>query len=181
MNVELAETAKIDTTLLLGLIFLASISAIIGLIFLIKLINTQARVLLSPQAKEIYYKIIEPDRDWLTVLAALSVTDLIFLGLSIPSWLAFLEISLSLAIAVIFITLGFRLFNRVFDNYLLDVALQRGRKLTGEFLILGKFVANTAIAITVIFLFAQTHQINIFGLVASLGIGGLAVAFASLF
>ena len=179
MNVELAETAKIDTSLLLGLIFLASISAIIGLIFLIKLINTQARVLLSPQAKEIYYKIIEPDRDWLIVLAALSVADLIFLSLSIPSWLAFLEISLSLAVAVIFITLGFRLFNRVFDNYLLDVALQRGRKLTGEFLILGKFFANTAIAIAVIFLFAQTHQINILGLVASLGIGGLAVAFAS--
>lgn len=179
MNVELAETAKIDITLLLGLVFLASISIVIALVFLIKSIDTQAKVLLSPQTKEIYYKVIEPDRPVAIALAALSLCDLLLLSLSIPNWLSFIEICLSLAIAVIFMTLGFRLFNRVFDNYLLDVALQRGRKLTGEFLILGKFVANTAIAIVVIFLFAQTHQINIFGLVASLGIGGLAVAFAS--
>ena len=46
-------------------------------------------------------------------------------------------------------------------------------------MILGKFIANAAIFISVIILFAQTHQINILGLVASLGIGGLAVAFAS--
>ena len=179
MNVELAETANIDTTLLLGLIFFASTSAIIGLVFSIKLIATQTERFLSPPAQEVYRTIIEPDRNWLTVLLTLSIIDSIFLSLPIPNWLAFLEIFLSLAIAAIFISLGFRIFNRLFDNYLLDVALQRGRKLTVEFLILGKFVANTAIVITVIFLFAQTHQINLLGLVASLGIGGLAVAFAS--
>ena len=179
MNVELAETAKIDTTLLLGLVVFASVGALVGLVFLSKLINTQVEHLLSSQAEEVYQKIIEPDRNWLSILLTLSVIDLLYLSLPIPSWLSFSEISLSLAIAAIFITLGFRVFNRLFDNYLLDVALQRGRKLTGEFLILGKFVANAVIVITVIFLFAQTHQINILGLVASLGIGGLAVAFAS--
>ena len=179
MNVELAETAKVNTTLLLVLVFFASISALFGLVFLIKFINAQTERLLSPQAKEVYQKIIQPDRNWLVILVVLSIIDLIFLGLPTPSWLALLEIALSLAIAAIFISLGFRLFNRLFDNYLLDVALQRGRKLTGEFLILGKFVANSVIVIIVVILFAQTHQINIFGLVASLGIGGLAVAFAS--
>lgn len=179
MNVELAETAKIDTTLLLGLVMFAGVGVLVGLVFLSKLINNQVEHLLSPQAKEVYQKIIEPDRNWLSILLILSVIDLLCLSLPIPSWLSFSEISLSLAIAVIFISLGFRVFNRLFDNYLLDVALHRGRKLTGEFLILSKFVANAVIVITVIFLFAQTHQINILGLVASLGIGGLAVAFAS--
>ena len=179
MNAELAETAKIDTTLLLGLVIFASITGLIALIFLFRLINAQVERLLSPQAQEIYQKIIEPDRNWLAILAVSTIVDLIFLGLSIPDELAFLEILLSLAIAFTLILLGFRIFNRLFDNYLLDFALQRGSKLTGEFLILSKFIANAAIVVTVVILFAQTHQINIFGLVASLGIGGLAVAFAS--
>ena len=179
MNAGLAETAKVDTTLLLGLIIFASISALVALVFLFRIINAQIESLLSPQSQKVYQKIIEPDRNWLTILIGLVAIDLVFLSLPIPSWLNLLEISLSLAIAIIFVLLGFRLFNRLFDNYLLDIALQRGRKLTGEFLILGKFVANAIIVIIVTILFAQTHQINIFGLVASLGIGGLAVAFAS--
>lgn len=84
-----------------------------------------------------------------------------------------------MTIAAIFIWLGFRLFNRLFDNYLLNVALKKRRRLTGEFLILGKFIVYTTIVLVVAFLFAETHQINLFGLIASLGIGGLAVAFAS--
>ena len=179
MNAGLAETARIDTTLLLGLIIFASISALIALVFLFRIVNAQIERLLSSQSQEVYQKIIEPDRNWLVILISLVTVDLIFLGLPIPDWLNFIEVSIALAIAFIFIWLGFRLFNRLFDNYLLDVALQRGRKITGEFLILGKFIANAVIVIVVIVLFAQTHQINIFGLIASLGIGGLAVAFAS--
>ncbi|MDJ0569436.1 MAG: mechanosensitive ion channel [Pleurocapsa sp. MO_192.B19] len=179
MNAELAKTTNIDTTLLLGLLFFASISALVALVLLFKLINAQLDRLLSFKVQEAYQKTIKPDRNWLIAVASLATVDLILLSLPIPSWLSFIEIFFSLAIATIFIWLGFRLFNRLFDNYLLDVAFQTGRKLTGEFLILGKFIANAAIFISVIFLFAQTHQINILGLVASLGIGGLAVAFAS--
>lgn len=179
MIAELPETANIDTTLLLGLLILTSTSILFGLIFLFRLINSQVENLFSPQAKEIYQTIIEPYQDWLIKLVILSAFDLILLSLPTPNWLSLFEIPLSLAIATIFIWLGFRLFSRLFDNYLLEVALQRGRKLTGEFLILSKFIANAAIVIIVVFLFAQTHQINVFGLIASLGIGGLAVAFAS--
>lgn len=131
------------------------------------------------QAKEIYQDIFEPFQSWLVLLISLVSIDLIFLSLPIPSWLSFFEIPLSLTIAAIFIWLGFRLFNRLFDNYLLNVALKKRRKLTGEFLILGKFIVYTTIVLVVAFLFAETHQINLLGLIASLGIGGLAVAFAS--
>lgn len=179
MIAELSKTANIDITVLLGLFILTSVSTLFGLVVLLRSINTRVERLFTPQVREIYQTLVSSDRNWLITLLSLIAVDLIFLALPIPQWLSLLEIFLSLAIAVIFIWLGFRAFNRLFDNYLLDVALQRGRKLTGEFLILGKFIANTIIVIFVIFLFAQTHQINIFGLIASLGIGGLAVAFAS--
>lgn len=179
MIAELSETTNIDTTLLLGLLIITSLTSLFCLFLLFRSINSQVESLFPPQATEVYRTIFEPYQNWLVTLAGLSVFDLIFLALPTPSWLSFFEIPLSLAIGIIFIWLGFRLFNHLFDNYLLDAALQKGRKLTGEFIIVGKFVANAAIIIVVIFLFAQTHQINILGLVASLGIGGLAVAFAS--
>ena len=41
MNAGLAETAKIDTTLLLGLIIFASITGFFALVLLFRLINAQ--------------------------------------------------------------------------------------------------------------------------------------------
>ncbi|WP_335337749.1 mechanosensitive ion channel family protein [Nostoc piscinale] len=46
-------------------------------------------------------------------------------------------------------------------------------------MILLRWVANLIIIVVAILVYAQTHQINILGLLASLGIGGLAVAFAA--
>ena len=179
MIAELSETANVDLTLPLGVFIFMSITTLFSLIFLFRSIGSQLEFLSSPQTKEVYQIIFKPYQKSLVTLSILLACDLLLLGLPTPNWLSFLEISLSLTTSAIVVWLGFRLFNQLFDNYLLDFALQRGRKLTGEFLILGKFIANAIIVIIVIFLFAQTHKINIFGLVASLGIGGLAVAFAS--
>ncbi|MGQ9837805.1 MAG: mechanosensitive ion channel family protein [Cyanobacteriota bacterium] len=44
---------------------------------------------------------------------------------------------------------------------------------------MGRISANLAIGFLALLLFAQSHQINVVGLFASLGIGGLAVAFAA--
>jgi small-conductance mechanosensitive channel len=57
--------------------------------------------------------------------------------------------------------------------------LRSKRKINSELLIIAKFLANSIILLAVIFIFAETHQINIIGLIASLGIGGLAIAFAA--
>lgn len=179
MIAELSETTNVDTTLLLGLLAFTSASSLFCLFFLFRSLDFQVAGLVSPQVKEVYQTIFEPYQKWLITLVSLAAFDLIFLELPTPDWLSFFEILLSIAIAVIFIWLGFGIFNHLFDTYLLDAALQKGRKITGEFIIIGKFFANAAIIIVVIFLFAQTHQINILGLIASLGIGGLAIAFAS--
>lgn len=179
MIAALSETTNIDTTLLLCLLIFTSITTLLGLFFLFRTFNSQVESWFSPKVKEVYQTIFEPYQNWLLMLAGLSLFDLVFLALPIPSWLSFFEILLSLIIGGISIWLGFRTFNHLFDNYLLNAALQKGRKITGEFIIVGKFFANATIIIVMIFLFAQTHRINLLGLIASLGIGGLALAFAS--
>ncbi len=63
--------------------------------------------------------------------------------------------------------------------YLLNAAFKSGQKISSEFLILFKWVANLIIILLAILIYAQTHQINVLGLLTSLGIGGLAVAFAA--
>ncbi|WP_036487628.1 mechanosensitive ion channel family protein [Myxosarcina sp. GI1] len=179
MDAYLTEVTDIDTDILLVLIGCTAIMALFGLFFLFQLMRFLSERLLSPQVSEIYQKIVGSDSYWLKIASLLAFFDLALLVLPLPKWINVIEIPLSVVISVSFIWLGFRIFSQVFDNFLLDAALQRGRKLTGEFLILGKLFANFTIVLVIVFIFAQTHKINIFGLVASLGIGGLAVAFAS--
>uniref|UniRef100_A0ACD5GQ03 Mechanosensitive ion channel family protein n=1 Tax=Desertifilum tharense IPPAS B-1220 TaxID=1781255 RepID=A0ACD5GQ03_9CYAN len=62
---------------------------------------------------------------------------------------------------------------------MIDVAFKSGRKVNSELLLVGKYVTNFSILLLAVIYFAQTHKINIFGLIASLGVGGLAVAFAA--
>jgi MscS family membrane protein len=62
---------------------------------------------------------------------------------------------------------------------LLDIVLRSGRKTNSELLIIAKWSASLITTLAAILIFAQVHQVNILGLIASLGIGGLAVAFAA--
>ena len=94
-------------------------------------------------------------------------------------WVKLGEICLSFIIVCLTVWLAFAWFRRLFDSYLLDVLLQSQTKINTEFLIIGKYLANTVVLIIVIFVFAEVHKVNLLGLLASLGIGGLAVAFAA--
>lgn len=115
----------------------------------------------------------------LVLVFSLLAADICLLLLPTPIWVRVVEVPLSLGLAIALSWLASRLFRDFFDIYLLNTALREGRKLNSEFLILGKFAANGAIILIAVTIFAQTHQINIFGVLASLGIGGLAVAFAA--
>lgn len=135
--------------------------------------------LLSPQLQEIYQITIEPIESVLILLIPLCLFDLELRFLAQSFWLNLLEIPLSVGIAVAIIAIGYKLFSRFFDNYLLQATLASEQKLNSELLLLTKFGANAGITILTVFVFAQVHDINLFGLLASLGIGGLAVAFAA--
>lgn len=128
---------------------------------------------------QLVQEVVQPYRSLVLGAIALLVLDLaVFLLPRSPGY-PFLEIPVSLALTITVSWLASRLFKRFFDIYLLDAVVKEGRKLNSEILILAKFSANSVIVILAVIIFAQTHQINVFGLVASLGIGGLAVAFAA--
>lgn len=128
---------------------------------------------------KIYQNIFKPHQHWLGIIIILTFVDLVILITSTPHWLESIEIVLSFALGAAVIWLGYQIFEQVFEIYVLNAAIENKRKVNSELLILAKLAANGGVILLVVFLFAQTHKINIFGLLASLGVGGLAIAFAA--
>ncbi|WP_236619099.1 mechanosensitive ion channel family protein [Acaryochloris sp. CCMEE 5410] len=133
----------------------------------------------STEAQSVYQNVIAPQKNWLLWTVLLTFADGIILVMTRAYGLQVLEFPLGLLVALNIIFLGFTLFNELFDRYLLEIALKDQAKINTELLTLAKFVSNAAIVLVIVFIFATAHQINIFGLTASLGVGSIAIAFAS--
>ncbi|MGB3789903.1 MAG: mechanosensitive ion channel domain-containing protein [Phormidesmis sp.] len=128
----------------------------------------------------IYRDVIEPNQTLLAIAIALSTVDVLLdYRLSAAKLYTFVEVPLSLVVSGLTVWLIFRLSKFFFDIYLLNAAVQESRKVNSEILILGKVTTVAGGIVIVALIFGQTHQINVVGLVASLGVGGLAVAFAA--
>ncbi len=175
----LPETVEIDQNLLLVLLSLAGIFSLIGFFSLLRKIGLIILRFLPNNLQEIYQKIVAPYQYWLGLVLLLTIVDLIVLISFRSPWLKLIEIILGLLLVITLSWLLSRLFDDFFETYLLDFLLQGKAKVSSELLITGKFIANSVIFLTVFFIFAQTHKINLVGLIASLGVGGLAVAFAA--
>ena len=174
----LAETTVAHTALPLSLVGLAGIFTLLFSLWFPKLMRLLMKRLLSLEALEVYQKITAPYQNWLRLVVFLILSDIIILIVSANIWLKLFEIPLGISVGIILIWLFSRLFQEFFDIYLLDIALS-SRKLNTELLIVAKFLANSIIILMVVLIFAQTHEINVVGLIASLGVGGLAIAFAA--
>jgi MscS family membrane protein len=168
-----------STVLSYLLLTVAIAIALAAIVYFFQLAGRQLLALVSPQVKEGYQRIVDPYKTWLTLTILLIIADLIILLFPTPKWSETLEIILGIAVSLAVTIVGSRLFRQLFDLYILGAAIQSKRKVDSEILILVKWLANAAIIFIVFALFAQTHQINIFGLIASLGISGLALAFAA--
>lgn len=151
----------------------------LAIFYFFQLAGRQMATLVSPQVKAGYRKIVDPYKTWLTLTLLLVVADLIILLFPTPNWSETLEIIIGILASVAVTVVGSRLFRQLFDLYILGAAIQSKRKVDSEILILIKWLGNAAIVFIVFAIFAQTHRINIFGLIASLGVGGLALAFAA--
>lgn len=162
-----------------GLLVLAALLALLGLLTLPRLIISLIRQSLNTANFETAKKIIEPYKSWLWVVMALAIAELAFSLLKPPAELAIIEIILSLTLTVTTGWLASKLFGQFFNVYAIDIAFKSGRKVNSELLIAGKYIANLIVIVLAIIIFAETHQINVLGIVASLGVGGLAVAFAA--
>ncbi|WP_346289209.1 mechanosensitive ion channel family protein [Sphaerothrix gracilis] len=147
------------------------------------LLNFAFSRFLSQDLGSFYSRVIQPQRSLLGIVIALGILDavtVILLRIILQvDWYSRIELPLTLSFTLSLGWLGSRLFRSYFDNYLLDAAVRAGRKVNSEFLVLAKFFANFLIIVILTIAFGQTHDINVFGVVASLGISGIAIAFAA--
>jgi len=169
----------VDRGLPLGMLGFTVILAFLGNRWIPVLLQKTVSRLVSPPTEEFYQKVIKPYEGLLGVFISLAIADIILLLIPGKNRLSLIELFVSLAVAITASWLGSRLFKQFFDLYILEAAINSGRKVNSELLILTKILVNFAIVILIIIVFAETHKINIFGLVASLGISGIAVAFAA--
>lgn len=178
---SLPATTEINTMTLARIMLLLIIVFVLllALILIPKLINFISKQLFPEAVSLVYQKTIAPFQSWLFLTLILGIVDLTLKYGFQKSWLDFIEVILALTVAILVSWLGASIFSRYFDRYLLDAAIQSKRKINSELLLLGKLIINASIILVVIIIFAQTHDVNLFGLIASLGVGGLAVAFAA--
>ncbi len=168
-----------ETDLQLGLVIALTVGAC-AIAF--KVVPSLSRVIFNQLqfSTAIYRDVIEPNQTLLAIAIALSTVDVLLdYRLSAAKLYTFVEVPLSLVISGLTVWLIFRLSKFFFDIYLLNAAVQESRKVNSEILILGKVTTVAGGIVIVALIFGQTHQINVVGLVASLGVGGLAVAFAA--
>ncbi len=143
---------------------------------------TSIRIFVSKQASEIYARVSEPYKNWLAAVFALVFIEAWLLltdTTSRSSTASVLELGISLSLTITVTIYLVKIFRNFFDTYLLEAAFRSGRRLNSELLIVGKYVVYTGINVISIIIFAQAHQINVVGLIASLGLVGLAVAFSA--
>lgn len=133
----------------------------------------------STDAKKIYQKAIVPYQSWLGWTIALAIIDITILNITLPPWIDLLEFLLGLFFSVNICFLGFKIFQSVFDDYILEDVLKDKNTINSELLALSNFLSKAVIVLIIVFFFAQTHQINLIGLIASLGVAGATIALAS--
>ena len=179
--IRFPDSVNLTTVLLLGLVACLSFLLIAGLSYrqLPKVTDVLMQRFFSAEVRDIYQHVVIPNGGRLSWTIAITIADIMILAIPTPRWMKLLEFPLGLLVAISISFLGFKLYKDLFERFLLGVALEDQTKINIELLTLGNFLARTVIVLIVIFLFAETHQINLIGLVASLGVAGAAIALAS--
>jgi len=119
---------------------------------------------------------------WVSAAVGLTICDLGLRWYSFaePSWWSgAIEFVVALLLSTVVGWLLIQAFAVWFETVLVGVATQPNPNTNGELLVVAKFLGNGAIVAIVVLLFAETHDLNAVGLLTSLGIGGLAIAFAA--
>ena len=149
---------------------------------LFRLLLRIREIVISPRTQEVYQKVVEPDKDLLQSIVLLLIADVILLitGHLVPQMdsIDIIEFPVGLSAALVIGWLGYQLFERFLKIYITQIT-QSGRKLNEDLLIVAKWLNIFLFLFIIVTIFSQTHEINIFGLIASLGLGGVAIAFAA--
>ena len=128
---------------------------------------------------ETYIRAIITSKTIILTLISLSVMEVLLLIIPQTEWLSTIEFCLSVGITILSGWLFSRLFRAFFDTKILGITFESNPKVRGESIFLLRYLGDFAIAIALILVFCISHNINVIGIVASLGIGGIAIAFAA--
>lgn len=169
----------IDTGSFWGLFGLVAFSLLSALFLFPRLITLVLTLFSLTKIKEAYQTIVRPYYSRLGLICILIVLDLALLTVANIIWFKYLEIIVGVVLVILISWLGCNIFQDIFETYLLDSIVQSRGRFNSELLIVSKSLVNIAIVFVVIFIFAQAHRVNLVGLFASLGISGLAIAFAA--
>lgn len=132
------------------------------------------------QVSDIYDNLIEPLKTqlrWAGTLTLISLS-MVWIESSYPGLHGFLKPFIDLGVIVSVAWLASRIFRQVVRIYGIDLLRRLGREVD-ELLLVVETLANVAIGLIAVLAFAQSQEFNLVGLIASLGIGGIAIAFAA--
>ncbi len=169
-------SAKIQLTFVVGVFSIVAFFT--GCIFP-KIIKFCLNLFVSSEAGERAEKLLQPYKHLIGLAFGLGFMEIVALFVPLLDDYPVIEKIISLILTIEACWLVIRIFGKYIDDYILESALKSGRKANSELLNLAKYTAYLAIVFGGFIFFAQTHNINIFSLLASLGIGGVAFAFAS--
>ncbi len=131
------------------------------------------------QFSKLYLSFVEPIEPSLRATGTL-ILLLLSLGFiqDYPKLYQFLYFFVNLSVIISIAWLCSRLFRQFLRTYGISLLQKLGREID-ELLLVLETIANILIGFTAVIAFAQSQEINLIGLLASLGIGGIALAFAA--
>ena len=135
---------------------------------------------ISPQQiSRIYASLIDPIENLLKIAGTLILISVCLNLLEqYTGFYHFLKFFLDLAVIVTLAMLTSRLFGQLLRVYGIDLLSRIGLQVD-ELLLVFETIANGLIGFLAALAFAQSQNVNLIGVVAGLGIGGIAVAFAA--
>jgi len=146
------------------------------------LIDQVFRRLLGERGRTISHTLIRPVRVPLNMLAVLIALSIAILRLDIP-WVAEQSASIRSGFFVFYLLIGFsiawRLIGSIASWYTAEIAPRTESKLDDQLVPFGRRVVLILLSFVVLIVLLSHFDVNVSGLVATLGIGSLAIALAA--
>ncbi|MEG3976943.1 mechanosensitive ion channel [Microcoleus sp. herbarium8] len=129
--------------------------------------------------KKTYIGVLLASKNLILIFLTLSAMEVMLVLIPHTKWLKLMEFCLSAGITCSAGWLVSSLFREVFNSTILGATFDSNPKVRGESIFLIRYLGDFAIAVIIILVFCISHDINVGGILASLGIGGVAIAFAA--
>jgi len=126
-----------------------------------------------------YIRVLLASRNIISTLLTLSAMEVMLVLIPQTTWLKLMEFCFSAGITFCSGWLVSSLFRDVFNTTILGATFESNPKVRGESIFLIRYLGDFAIGVAVILVFCISHNINVVAILASLGVGGIAIAFAA--